>query len=69
MKYQNIWRRVIGKNLMNISTSNISTTTPFPAFHQNCQAILAAASINGLKYTKMSNLTFCITAQSSLVRH
>ena len=36
--------------LMNISPANIFFNMFFPAiFHQNCEAVLAAASINGLR--------------------
>ena len=35
--------------MINISPSNIfSTMLSFERFHQNCQAVLAAVSINGL---------------------
>ena len=47
---QNISRRVLGKVLNNICPSNIfPTMLLFDRFHQNCKAVLAALSINGLK--------------------
>ena len=47
---QNIWRRVVGDVLPDISPSNIFLTMPFPArFYQNDQAALAAVGINGYK--------------------
>ena len=40
----------------NISPSNIFLTILLPAsFHQNCQPVLAAVSINGLKRVTQSN--------------
>ena len=48
---QNIWRRVVGNVLMNISPSNTFLTLLLPAiFHQNCQAVLAAVSIERLNH-------------------
>ena len=49
MLLENIWRRVVGNILMNISPSNISWNMLLAKlFHQNYQAVLAAVSINGL---------------------
>ena len=49
MILQNIRRGVVGNVLINISPSNIFLTLPLSArYHQNWQAVLAAASINGL---------------------
>ena len=47
---QNIRRRVVGIVLINISPSNILPIMLYAArYHQNCQAVLAAVSINGLR--------------------
>ena len=51
MLLENIWRRVVGNILMNISTSNISWNMLLAKrFHQNNQAVSAAVSINGLRF-------------------
>ena len=58
MLLENIWRRVVGNILMNISPSNISWNMLLAKrFHQNHQAILAAVSINGLKRFSLSSLS------------
>ena len=47
---QNIWKRVVGNVRINNSPSNISANMPLSErFHQNYQAVLVPASINGLK--------------------
>ena len=49
MLLENIWRRVVGNILMNISPSNISWNMLLAKrFHQNHPAVLAAVSIDGL---------------------
>ena len=42
---QNIWRRVVGSVLSNISYSNIFLCFFLERFHQNSQAVLATLSI------------------------
>ena len=47
--FQNIWGRVVGNILINISYSNIFPSIIFPdtdTFHQYCQAVFAAVSTN-----------------------
>ena len=47
---QNILDRVVINILINISPSNIFLNIFLPAiFHQNCQAVSAVVSINGLR--------------------
>ena len=54
---QNISRRVVGNVLINIPPSNMFLILHLPAiFHQNCQAVLAAVSINGLKLKSPNKL-------------
>ena len=49
MYLKNIWRRIVGNVLINISPSIIfPTVLSLARLHQNCQAALPAASINGL---------------------
>ena len=49
MILQNIWRRVVGNVLINISPSNIFPNMLLPQrFHLHCQAVMDAVSINGL---------------------
>ena len=50
MVFQNVWSRVVGDVLTDISTSNIFLTMLFPAeCYQNYQAVLAFGSIDGLR--------------------
>ena len=50
MILQNIWRGVVVYDLVNISPSTISPNMLLSErFHSNCQAILAAMRINGLR--------------------
>ena len=52
MLLENIWRRVVGNILMNISPSNISWNMLLAKrFHQNNQTVSAAVSINGLTHS------------------
>ena len=49
MHLQNIWWRVVGNVMINISLSNIFLNMLLTAkFHQNYQAVLGVVSINGL---------------------
>ena len=49
MIFKNISRRVVGNVLINISPSKVFLNMrSLQRFHQNCQADLAAVSINGL---------------------
>ena len=69
MILQNIWRRVVGNVLINISPSIILPILLKPErFHKKCQADLAAVSINGLKTFLVYSLFFLIklTNQKSL---
>ena len=54
---QNIWMRVVINILINISPSNIFPNMFLPAiFHQNCQAVLAVVSIDGLNKVNLEEL-------------
>ena len=47
--------------MINIPPSNIFLTMPLPArFHQNCQAVFAAVSINGLIHKLRESYFRCI---------
>ena len=59
MLLENIWRRVVGNILMNISPLNISWNMLLAKrFHQNHHAVLAAVSINGLITVVWTYITF-----------
>ena len=53
---QDIWRRVVGNVLINISPSNMFPYMPLEKrINQNSAAVLVAVSMSGLTYHKHKN--------------
>ena len=70
MVLQNIWKKVVGYDLFNISPSNIFLFMLLPArFNQNCQVVLAAVSINGLTFCWKLLVMICLTFLHQIISY